>query len=270
MKTFFTTVLALSFLCFNAFSQIDNSLDPNYSYQGQNPDALIAPGTGGGTVNEPAESSRNSTFCDNFNVPNTTTITGWTEQKGDWQIVNNMLINTPPVMYDWKYITVDGSSRADGCITARAIYGTVTETKFVGVVGRFYDENTNILFKIQDNGASGYWSSYWIYFGHSGIYSEFGNFGNDAIIQMEYSGINITIRIDVDRDGTWDYTNTMTTTHTSSGLSGLAGYYSSFTDDFCCGTDCSGAGTVPLSNMGLYLALLLSAGFVIFMVYRRA
>jgi len=272
MKTILTTcILALTFISYNAFSQ--NTSEPDATLggrsftQGQQP-VTISPGSANGAT----DASRNGIFCDDFNVANTSTLAGWTEQNGDWQIFNNML-KTPGGNADWEYVTVDGSSRADGCITGRAIYEGPSRAKFVGLVGRYNNSDNRILFKIQDNSSGGNWNSYWVYT-PAGIFSfTGGDFGTDAIIQLEYAGTNITVRIDVDRDGTWDYTESGTTGYTASGLCGVGGYDNAFMDDYCCGAECGMAPVVPspvipLSNTGLYIALALILGFVVIRVYR--
>jgi hypothetical protein len=266
MKTLYS-FLAVIFITCNAFCQTyeqvtDNTLGNNYS---QN-----SGGSGGGSAIISSETfSRAAIFCDDFNRINSTTVAGWTEQTGDWQITNNMLQN--PNYPEWMYITADGTSQADGCITLRAIYGTPVQLKFVGAVARYNGHNSNILFKIQDNQSTGYWDSFWVYTNGNSLnfYSTFHNFGTDAIIQLEYTGSNVTIRIDIDRDGIWDYTNSGTVGNTSAGLCGVGAYDNAFTDDFCCGNDCNLA-SVPLSNFGLYIALGLIVVFVAFRMYRKA
>jgi hypothetical protein len=266
MKTILTScILALALFSYNAFSQTasepDATLGGRSFTPGQQP-VTISPGSGEAAT----DALRNGTFCDDFNVANTSTLTGWTEQSGNWQIFNNML--QTPGNPDWQYVTVDGSSRADGCITGRAIYGSLAHLKYVGLVGRYNDDDNRILFKIQDNSNSGNWNSFWVYTPSGGFSFSGGNYGTDAIIQMEYTGTNITVRIDVDRDGTWDYTNSGTTSYTASGLCGVSAYNDAFMDDYCCGAECGTAPVVPLSNMGLYIALALILGFVAFSVYR--
>jgi len=181
-------------------------------------------------------SAKSQITCDDFNVPNTTTISGWTEQSGDWQILNNMLRTPGNIL--WEYITFNGSSRTDGCITARAIYDTPSQVKFVGVVGRYSSTTSNIMFKIQDNTNTGTWNKCFFVVDGSSVFSFDGNFGTDAIIQMQFSGANVTVRIDVERDGIWDYTNSTTTTQISSGLCGVGAYNTAYIDDFCYGSNC--------------------------------
>lgn len=189
-------------------------------------------------------------ICDNFNVPNSTTLNGWTEQSGDWLITDSTL--QTPLNGSWVYATMDGSSQADGCVTFRAIYGSTSQTKFAGVVGRYSSNISNIMFKIQDNSSSGYWNKCFIYCNDLSVYSFDGNFGTDAIIQMEYSGADVTVRVDINRDGNWDVVNSTTVTNVGTGLCGVGSYYNCFVDDFCYGTECcttpAAAGTITGSS----------------------
>jgi hypothetical protein len=64
------------------------------------------------------------------------------------------------------------------------------------------------------------------------------NFGSDANIQVEYIGPNVTLRIDPDRNGTWDYTYTAVVSNTGAGLCGAASYSQCYLDDWCYGINC--------------------------------
>jgi hypothetical protein len=266
MKTILTTcMLALAFISYNAFSQ--NTSEPDATLLGRSFTPGQQPGTiSPGSDDVATDALRNGTFCDNFNVPNTSTVTGWTEQSGNWQIFNNML--KTPGNTTWEYVTVDGSSQADGCITGRAIYEGPGRPKFVGLVARYNNESSRILFKIQDQSSGGNWNSWWIYTPSGALSSTGLNLGTDAIIQLEYAGTNITVRIDVDRDGTWDNTSSYTTSYTSAGLCGVGAYDNAYLDDYCCGAECGMPPVVPLSNTGLYIALALILGFVVIRIYR--
>jgi len=243
---------------------IDNAIETDRSLQGK----VI--GEGNAVISTDAY-SRAQIFCDDFNRSNSTTVTGWTEQSGDWQVAGNMLMS--PGISIWQYITANGTSQADGCVTLRAVYGSPIQLKFVGAVARYTGNNSHIMFKIQDNSSSGHWDSYWLYTGGLGGSVSFSltgqNFGTDATIQLEYTGGNVTARIDTNNDGTWDYTQSGTTSLISAGLCGVGGYGNAYSDDFCCGNDCSFE-EVPLSNIGLLIALGLLLIFITWRVYRRA
>lgn len=238
---------------------IDNTLDQKGPQKTQDGDISKF-------IGQPEDGERfapMSSFCDDFNVPNTTTITDWTEQSGDWQVFDNKL-KTPGTTV-WSNLTVDGSSQVDGCITARAIYGSPTEVKFVGLLGRYALPGAKIHFKIQDNGSvSGEWDTYFVIVDGAYVSSGNGSYGTDAIIQMEYVGANVTVRIDTDRDGIWEVTDTFTVSNTSSGLCGVSAYKNAFMDDFCCGDDCTTVTpSIPVSNWAIILGILLIGTFIV-------
>ncbi|PKP03704.1 MAG: hypothetical protein CVU11_07510 [Bacteroidetes bacterium HGW-Bacteroidetes-6] len=189
----------------------------------------------------------NSQNCDNFNVANTTTVAGWTEQVGDWAINNSALSVSAPS--SWNFITYDGSTQADGCITARLQYGSTSGTQFMGLTGRYVSPTSNIMVKVQDNGSSGYFDSYFFYCDDISIATTQGlNFGTDLNMQVQYSGTTVTLRIDIDRNGTWDSTYTTTVTNTGAGLCGVSCYEKGTADDFCYAASCctlpAAAGTI--------------------------
>lgn len=170
--------------------------------------------------------------CDNFNRDNSTTITGWTEQLGNWTINSNRLQSE--AAGSWQSITVDGSTQANGCITARVTYPAGTAIKAAGLLARYVSQSVNIMAKIQDNTASGHFDSYYIYSNGSIIANGSGlNFGTDAIIQFLYTGTSVTFKIDTNRDGTFDFTYTVTVTNTDLGLCGAYAYQQCYFDDWC-------------------------------------
>ncbi len=177
------------------------------------------------------------TICDDFNYANNTVVTGWTEQSGDWQVNNNQLMSSGNT--SWEYITMDGSTQADGCITMRAIYGSTTQTKFIGPVARYVSPTSNILVKIQDNSSSGAFDKCFFYVDDNLIHSFDGTFGTDLILQMEYIGDTVWARVDVDRNGTWDYVDSTAVSNTQSGLCGVGSYASVSGDDYCYGPCCN-------------------------------
>jgi hypothetical protein len=182
----------------------------------------------------------NAQTCDDFNRANSTTISGWTEQVGDWNILSNTL--AAPASAQWNYITFDGSTQTDGCMTAKALYTGSAGTKFIGLTSRFTSTSSNLMVKLQDNNSAGYWDSYFIYEGGTNIISSISsgmNYGTSPTIQLEYVGTAVTFRIDTDDNGTWDYVYTATTSVTSAGLCGVAAYDYCFLDDFCYSSNCS-------------------------------
>lgn len=277
MKTLFRfTLAALLLLTINSFSQTggagDALIDMTNLAGGDN----YSPGGGAepGTAEITGEYFlRNSVFCDDFDRANSTNVVGWTEQSGDWQIYNNMLqipVSTTADLQYWRYITVDGSAQVNGCMTGRAIYGSVSRVKFVGLVARYVSWSSRILFKIQDNSGVGYFNRYFLYVDGNMLKATSGNFGTDAIIQMEYTDADVTLRIDTDRDGTWDVTDIATVSNLNSGLCGVGSWGEDcFMDDYCCGATCETGNSVPISNMALFIALFLMVSFIIIRIYRR-
>jgi len=175
--------------------------------------------------------------CDYFTAANSTTVTGWTEQVGDWSIYNNTL--QPPATAVWNYITRDGSTQTNGCVTLRATYTGTSEVKYIGAVGRYSSPTTYLMAKIQDNSSSGYWDSYYIYENESIIANASGlNFGTDVNIALEYNGTAVSMKIDIDLNGTWDYTYTATSTTTNAGLCGVGAYNLATVDNWCYGSTC--------------------------------
>jgi len=243
------TVIFLAIVGISTIVKAQNNEDNAYPENGQYPTVEL---------NKSADGNKSADFCDDFNVPNTPTLTGWTVQSGSWEILNNSLYH-PSGSGD--VITVDGSDAVDGLVTATALYEGVAGVRYMGLVGRYNAGGQHILFKIQDNASAGFWDSYFVYIPSTGSLILTGqNFGTDPIIQLEYVGADITIRIDIDKDGTWDHTNSTTTTYLDSGLSGLEAYGEIGADDFCTGPVAPPA--VPLSTWGLFLAFIGITSFV--------
>ncbi|MFH0894301.1 MAG: T9SS type A sorting domain-containing protein [Bacteroidota bacterium] len=175
--------------------------------------------------------------CDYFNYPNTTTVTGWTEQAGDWSVSSNTL--AAPVAASWNWITNDATGTVtDGCITGRATYST-TQLQFMGLTGRYTTPINNIMLKVQDNGGSGYWDSWFLYCNDVSVGNMSGqNYGSDLNFKLSMSGANVTIMIDKERDGVWEFDSTMVVSNTGAGLCGAAGYSLCYLDDWCYNTSC--------------------------------
>lgn len=257
MKKITFLFVAFVFLCFQAISQGDIDITLSQDNAGSVPPS--------GTVlspQNPTDAPLFDAMCDHFDSPDGTSVPGWTEATGDWWIVNNMLRS--PGTYEWEYITMDGTIQTDGCITLRAVYNTSADVQFVGAVGRFTDIYHNILFKIQDNnsGPPYNWNSIWLYQGQTYMqyYLTGLDLGTDAIIQLEYTGSNITVRVDKERDGTWEIEETAEGAP-SAGLCGVAGYHYGLSDDYCCGSDCIYE-SIPVANWAIVLAVVLIGGFI--------
>ncbi|MFH1438620.1 MAG: hypothetical protein ABIJ56_23125 [Pseudomonadota bacterium] len=177
--------------------------------------------------------------CDNFNIPNTTTIPGWTERSGNWTIESNMLRSQ--VTPSHQYITYNAEpARSDVCMTARAIYGTGASVRYIGFTGRFQNTSSLVQAKLQDNTTGGNFNSMWLYDNLDGgsAYSTSVAATTDANIQFELSGGTGTFRVDGNRDGTWDTTVTLGSIPTTPGLIGATGYNGAYLDDWCYADSC--------------------------------
>lgn len=175
--------------------------------------------------------------CDDFDRANSSTINGWTEQSGDWAINNNQLLSSASA--GATYCTFDGSTLTDGCVNGRITYSGSADVKYGGLVARYTGPNNTLLAKVQDNTGSGFFDSYWIYSEGSIISSGTGlNFGTDVNMQLTFSGLSITLSIDTDRNGTWDFVYNASSVVVTSGLCGTGGYRDCYFDDYCCGTSC--------------------------------
>lgn len=181
-------------------------------------------------------SAMSQVTCEHFDYANSTTVPGWNEAVGDWQIIDSSLHAPGTTVYN--YITLTGSTQTDGCITLKANYNTAAQVKFVGIVCRYTDASTRIMFKIQDNSTSGHFDRCFIDNNGSNLLYFDGNFGLEPVIQLEYSGTSVTARVDVEDDGVWDYEQAATVSNVNSGLCGVAGYGQVSADDFCYGATC--------------------------------
>jgi hypothetical protein len=240
-------IIQLSYTGTSVVFKIDTNRDGTYDYTYSTTVSNIDPGLCG--VNAyglcyfdnwcyEATSAPTGLTCDYFDRANSTTVSGWTEQEGDWAINSYRLQSQ--ALASWQWITFDGSSQADGCITGRLIYPAGTMTKAAGLVARYASSSVNIMAKLQDNtGTSGYFDSYFIYSNNSVIaYATGQNFGTDANVRLSYTGTNVVLKIDTNRDGTWDYTYNATVTNTSAGLCGVNGYQLCSFDNWCYGPSC--------------------------------
>jgi len=182
------------------------------------------------------------TRCESFDGPDSTTVGDWTEQAGDWSISGGRLL--PEASGAWEHITRDGSYQADGCVEGLAGYGSGSGIRYMALVGRYSDNNTRILAKLQDNSGAGYFDSYFIYDGTDLVAYEVSglNFGTEAMMGMEYSGTTVVLRVDTNIDGYWDYSYPATVTNTGFGLTGAGAYQQCTLDDWCFGPDCGAWG----------------------------
>ena len=188
-----------------------------------------------------------STDCDyedQFNRANSTTVSGWTERVGDWSIFNNML--SPEALSTWQYITYNGPTYADGCVTGRAVYGSGDSLRFIGLTARWVNSNNLIMAKIQDQSAGAGFSSAFLYQEVGGSQTLLASnismpITADANIKLEFNGSTVYFWVDGDRDGTYEFEiHSNSVTQTAAGLAGANGYGSqtSYLDDWCLVDSC--------------------------------
>lgn len=170
---------------------------------------------------------------DNFNIPNTSTIPGWTEAVGDWQITNQEL--HAQASASWQYITYDASAgTGDFTLTSSIYYQGGPRVVFIGHLHRYRGTGDCILIKMQDNSSSGNFNRCFLYdqgIGMVGYYDVIAPF-TSAVVQTEVTGNQVTLRIDNNMDCTWDETTTWTTGISGTGLLGVCGYNNGVLDDF--------------------------------------
>lgn len=187
-------------------------------------------------------------FCatgmlDRFDAPDSTTIAGFTEQLGDWEIATNRVRHNATGGVYTHYMTRDASSQTDGCasVTAVATPPNGSTIQAVGVVLRWTSPSNYVVGLVQDNTNSGAFNTLYIYQYPGG--TSLGTLGGQTLgmtprVQMCIQGNAVTLRADVDNDGTFEATATGTTTLAGAGLAGIMTHtFSSqaFADDFCVG-----------------------------------
>ena len=162
--------------------------------------------------------------CDSFTAPNGTTVPNWTENVGNWVIDTNRLrINQAGGIYS-NNITMNGSTQLDGCGRLNAIHTGAAAGQVVGVVLRWQGPTNYIIALVQDNSNSGNFNSAWIYqmpLADIGGAIVGQNFGTSPNIEACVNGTTVTLRVDANRDGTYEVTRTGTTTITNAGLTGV-------------------------------------------------
>jgi hypothetical protein len=210
---------------------LDKFLDRTFTLQGD--EALIRYEAGAA-----ASPARGPGDCDDFDRPDTATVTGWTElPTGSWSIDTNMLLHSTEPSY--HYATYDGSDMADGCVEAWVHYGTGPAVQYAGLVARYDSSSDKVLAKVQDNSNSGNFDSYHIYDGSTLVDFALGeDFGTDPIIQLQCLGAAVTFRIDENADGIWEHEYPVSVSTIDAGLCGVAAYHDTAFDDWCFGTDC--------------------------------
>jgi len=170
-------------------------------------------------------------YCDDFDRPDSSTVAGWTEQSGNWQINGNWLQSPGGAN---EYITYDGSDQVNGAVRVEGEYGSGASLRYVAVHAR-YGSGSGIYAKVQDNTSAGDFNQYYIYDGGGLAASGSGSFGTNPIIELEYVGTSVNFRVDTDQDGIWEYDFPAAVTTLGSGLCGVNSYGTVFFNDFCYG-----------------------------------
>jgi len=198
------------------------------------------------TVVDMDRNSRNSRVitCDEFSYPDGTTVDGWTEQAGDWTIAGSRLAS--PDLSGPNFITNDGSYiNGDGCVTVDLDYGSGTNARNGAAMLWFQSTSSWLYFKVQDNSYCGYFDSIGLYQNGTGLFMMDLDFGVEPIIQLEVVGTDAFGRVDVDRDGVFDYEYTQTVAP-SDGLSGIQHWNAQVLfDNHCYGDECGGPVVTP-------------------------
>jgi hypothetical protein len=157
---------------------------------------------------------------------------------------NRMRINQAGGIYS-NNVTFNGSTQLDGCgrLTAQQAGGGAGEV--VGVVLRAQSATNYIVALVQDNGASGFFDSAWIYqvpLADIGGSITGQNFGLNPTIEACVTGTAVTLKIDANNDGVYELTRNGTTNITGAGLTGVMAKSDSgvptnmpLVDDFCWG-----------------------------------
>lgn len=186
-----------------------------------------------------------ATNCDGFEIPDTTVIPGWTEHStsGDFSIVGGQLQTTATMNVYQNTITMDGTTETDGCATIDLNYGAGNTVRAIGVVLRWTSPTDFIVALVQDNGSgTSVFNSMWIYEypGEVQVAANFmvGSLGAAPSIRAEVVGTQVTLQVDVDRDGIYDQSISGTTTKLDPGLDGVMGLTfgtPAFVERFCSG-----------------------------------
>ncbi|MGE3547387.1 MAG: hypothetical protein AB7L28_25900 [Kofleriaceae bacterium] len=128
-----------------------------------------------------------------------------------------------------NHVTRDGTMIEDGAIEATAIYGAGTNIRAIGLLGRWTATDSYVLAVVQDNASAGNFNSMWIYEYASSANATSLAFnlavalGTNPDLRLELAGDQVTLRVDVDRDGTFDQSLTGTTTRLGVGGIGVVG-----------------------------------------------
>ncbi len=210
---------------FNAYNLTDNSHPPVDQDSTANPGVWLLR----------AHRLTREVFCDSFDHTfGTTSPRWWTEESGDWSLADRRLVSE--ALAANQVITVDSIDQADGCVEVQGFYGDGFGLRSFGTVARYASASDRVLVKLQENGTNGFFNACYAYDGGSTVLAVQGqNFGTEPVLQVQYDGPQVTVRIDVDGDGGWDHEYPVTVTTIHGGLTGASAYNQVGFDDWHCG-----------------------------------
>jgi hypothetical protein len=161
--------------------------------------------------------------CDSFTTADSTTVPGWTERQADWQISGGRLRHSSNGGVYSNVITRDGSTQTDGCGRLTA-FATASSVQAAGVVLRWTAPGTYVVALIQDNDSNGTFDRIYIY-QYPGVSDIGGSIAipatSSADIEACVSGSTVTLRVDGDRNGTYETMSSATTSLGGAGLTGI-------------------------------------------------
>jgi len=176
-------------------------------------------------------------YSDSFNYPNGTSIPGWTQQNGVWQVQNGRISSTSGSV--WAYITKDGLSATRSVLDGEFFF-VGAGVQFAGLCSRHpggpVDSNL-LMVKIQNNGAAADFDRVFAY--ERGValgthYVDIPGGTVAAFCRMVTLGNEFWIETDADRDGDYELVlppRPITTALTGT-LVGMNGFQTSEMDNF--------------------------------------
>lgn len=184
-----------------------------------------------------ASTVQTQVYSDSFNYPNGTTIPGWTQQTGIWQVQNGRISSTSGGT--WAYITKDNLSATRSVIDGEFFFAG-GGIQFAGLTSRHPGNNsgTNLLMvKIQNNGGVADFDRVFVYeqpVALNGFYVDIPGGTVAAYCRMVTLGNEFWIETDADRDGDYELvTPPRTIVNALTGtLVGMNGYQTSEMDNF--------------------------------------
>lgn len=186
------------------------------------------------------------TFHDPFNHPPSTTISGYTEQRGDWMALGTAVQSNASTTF--QELTYDSITALDCCVETVCNYDSAApQLQYCGPIARYTGSGASANFfmvKVQDN-STPYdgWDRAFVYYHSPG----FGSVGipfyditptskqTRVRLQVVDQGAMVLVQVwlDTDNDGKWDHAaSAMTANHFGkAGRIGVNGYRNAIVDD---------------------------------------